>query len=79
MLNIISYVGFGLRLLWPGQSLPADADARLAKYAALEPASGHTVSFATALAETMDSLLMLLITPKLIKSKRNPPSLAHSY
>ncbi|KAK8099177.1 uncharacterized protein PG998_012418 [Apiospora kogelbergensis] len=40
MLHIIGYVGFGLQLLWPGQSLPSDADARQAKYATLKPLEG---------------------------------------
>jgi cytochrome P450 len=62
-LNIIGYVGFGLRLLWPGQTLPADADPALAKYGSLEPPPGHTMSFAHALASTLEHILILLLVP----------------
>jgi cytochrome P450 len=62
-LNIIAYVGFGLRLLWPGQTFPADADPKLAKYGSLEPPARHTMSFAHALESTLEYLLVLLIVP----------------
>ena len=62
-LNIICYVGFGLRLLWPGQTLPADTDPKLAKYGSLEPPPGHTMSFAHALESTLEYLLALLMVP----------------
>lgn len=64
MLNIIANIGFGLKILWPGQEFPADADPRLAKYASQEPPEGHTMSFVNALARTLDYLILLLITPK---------------
>ena len=63
-LNIIGYVGFGLRLLWPGQKLPEGTDPRLYKYTALEPAAGHTMSFVDAVAGMLDALLLLLIVPE---------------
>lgn len=62
-LNVIAYVGFGLRLLWPGQTLPADTDLKMAKYGSLEPPPGHTMSFAHALESTLEHLLVLLIVP----------------
>ena len=62
-LNIIGYVGFGLRLLWPGQTLPADTDPRLAKYGTRDPPPGHTMSFTDALATTLEKLIALLIVP----------------
>lgn len=62
-LNVIAYVGFGLRLLWPGQTLPADTDPNLAKYGSTEPPPGHTMSFAHALESTLEHLLVLLIVP----------------
>ena len=68
MLNIIGYVGFGLRLLWPGQTLSADTDPRLAKYASLDATEGHTMSFADSLRSTLDHLLLLLLFPKWILS-----------
>ncbi|KAK6839785.1 hypothetical protein PG995_006954 [Apiospora arundinis] len=64
MLHIIGYVGFGLRLLWPGQTLPPDADARQAKYATLKPPGGHTLTFKHSLETTLEKILMLLLTPR---------------
>lgn len=63
-LNIIGYVGFGLRLLWPGQKLPEGTDPRLYKYTALEPTDGHTMSFVDAVAGMLETLLLLLIVPE---------------
>ncbi|KAI1778133.1 cytochrome P450 [Hypoxylon cercidicola] len=74
MLNIIANIGFGLKILWPGQEFPADADPRLAKYATQEAPEGHTMSFGNALARTLDYLILLLIVPKwmlrIVPSKR---------
>lgn len=68
-LNIIGYVGFGLRLLWPGQALPADADPRLAKYASLDVPPGHSLNFKESIAGVLDYLMVLLATPTVIISK----------
>ncbi|KAH9893066.1 cytochrome P450 [Xylariomycetidae sp. FL2044] len=65
-LNIIGYVGFGLRLLWPGQSLASDTDPRLAKYASLGVPKGHTLSFKDSIAATLHHLLLLVLTPTVI-------------
>ncbi|POR38008.1 Cytochrome P450, partial [Tolypocladium paradoxum] len=63
-LNIIGYVGFGLRMLWPGQTLPAGSDPRLVKYASLEAPAGHKMSFVDTMSSVMDNILLLLLTPK---------------
>lgn len=63
-LNIIGYVGFGLRLLWPGQTLPASSDPRLVKYASLEAPAGHKMSFVDTMSSVMENILLLLLTPK---------------
>ncbi|KAI0867955.1 cytochrome P450 [Hypoxylon argillaceum] len=65
-LNIISYVGFGLRLVWPGQPLPSDADAKMVKYASFEPPSGHTLTFSESIGGILKHLLPLLLTPSII-------------
>ncbi|KAI8628889.1 cytochrome P450 [Xylariaceae sp. FL1651] len=65
-LNIISYVGFGLRLVWPGQSLPADMDSKLVKYASFDAPEGHTLTFNESIARTLENLLPLLLTPTFI-------------
>lgn len=68
-LHIIGYVGFGLRLLWPGQRLPVDTDPKLEKYAALEPPRGHEMTFKTALEKTLDKLIFLLLLPRWLLSR----------
>ncbi|KAJ2982043.1 hypothetical protein NUW58_g6530 [Xylaria curta] len=65
-LNIISYVGFGLRLVWPGQPLSDDADSKMAKYASLEPPQGHTLTFSESIGGILEHLLPLLLTPTFI-------------
>ncbi|TRX93847.1 hypothetical protein FHL15_005229 [Xylaria flabelliformis] len=65
-LNIISYAGFGLRLVWPGQPLPADADSKMAKYASFEPPKGHTLTFSESIGGILKHLLPLLLTPRLV-------------
>jgi cytochrome P450 len=65
-LNIIGYVGFGLRLLWPGQTLPADTDPKLVKYGSPEPPAGHTLTFATALSEVLHRIVAILLVPDVL-------------
>ncbi|GAB1315066.1 Cytochrome P450 monooxygenase [Madurella fahalii] len=65
-LNIIGYVGFGLRLLWPGQRLPRDIDPKMAKYGSLEPPEGHTMTFADSLAATLERIVTILIMPTVL-------------
>jgi hypothetical protein len=62
-LNIIGYAGFGVRLLWPGQSLPASTDQRWAKYATLEPRAGYTLSFVDAVAGLLDNMILVMLGP----------------
>ncbi|KAK2065528.1 cytochrome P450 [Colletotrichum caudatum] len=67
-LNIIGYVGFGMRLVWPGQALPEGTDPKLQKYSSLEAAPGHTMSFSDAIAVMLERILVLLLVPhKLLK------------
>ncbi|KAK5987447.1 Cytochrome P450 monooxygenase ORF6-like protein [Cladobotryum mycophilum] len=63
-LNIIGYVGFGMRLLWPGQKLPPGTDPKLGKYGSLEPSEGHKMSFADTMEVLLENILILLLTPK---------------
>lgn len=67
-LNIIAQIGFGLRLLWPQQQMPADADAHSRKYGARDPPAGHSMTFADSLAAVLEKILLcLLIPPSLLK------------
>ncbi|KAM6528335.1 hypothetical protein FALCPG4_009322 [Fusarium falciforme] len=63
-LNIIGYVGFGFRSLWPGETLPPDVNPRLAKYSSLEPSAGHKLSFVNTVAILLEYILMLLLIPR---------------
>ena len=72
-LNIIGYVGFGLRLLWPGQQVPQGTDPRIAKYGSHTPSAGHTMSFSNALATVLEKILVLLLLPWPLLSMRSPP------
>ncbi|KAG6078497.1 hypothetical protein E4U16_001603 [Claviceps sp. LM84 group G4] len=63
-INIIGYVGFGLRLLWPGQSLPPGTDAAAAKYASLDAPEGYTLCFVDTLVQLLDKILLLLLFPR---------------
>lgn len=62
-LNIIAHVGFGLRLLWPGQKMPDDMDAKSKKYGSTEPPQGHSLTFADSLAAVLERILLILIVP----------------
>ncbi|KAK4456724.1 cytochrome P450 [Cladorrhinum samala] len=62
-LNIISYVGFGLRLLWPGQEVPQDVDSNMAKYTSFKPRAGHTLTFADSIAETLEKIVAIMLIP----------------
>lgn len=62
-LNIIAHVGFGLRLLWPGQKMPQDTDARSKKYGSQDPPAGHSMTFAQSLATVLERILLMLILP----------------
>ncbi|KAH7326292.1 cytochrome P450 [Stachybotrys elegans] len=62
-LHVISFVGFGVALLWPGETLAEDMDPKLAKYASPEPLGDHVMSFADALEKMLDYILLILIFP----------------
>lgn len=62
-LHVIGYVGFGLRFVWPGETLPADADPRLSKYGSLEPPAGHSMTFAASVERVLHRIILLLMLP----------------
>ncbi|KAK4121420.1 cytochrome P450 [Parathielavia appendiculata] len=65
-LNIIGYVGFGLRLLWPGQTLPKDIDPKLAKYGSLDAPLGHSLTFADSVALTLERIVAIMVFPEVL-------------
>jgi cytochrome P450 len=62
-LNIIGYVGFGMKMLWPGQTLAEGADSAAAKYGSLEAPEGHTLSFVDTMQQLLEHIFLLLIFP----------------
>ncbi|KAH8202808.1 hypothetical protein TruAng_002971 [Truncatella angustata] len=64
MLHIIGYAGFGLRLLWSDESLPADTDPKVARFSSLEPSSGYSLNFKDALAGVLHGIIPLLLLPR---------------
>jgi cytochrome P450 len=62
-INVIGYVGFGLRLPWPGQVLPPTSNATTAKYASLYPPPGFSLSFADTILRMMNNILLIILLP----------------
>jgi hypothetical protein len=77
-LNVISYVGFGFKMMWPGipgQKPPGDADPEMKNYGSLDVPKGHTMSFPAALAQTLEKILILMLIPgPLLSTPRLPPT-----
>ncbi|KOS20350.1 Cytochrome P450 97B2 [Escovopsis weberi] len=63
-LNVIGYVGFGIRLLWPGETMPERIEEWMEKFTSLEPRQGHTMSFVDSMSVMMENLIMLMAIPK---------------
>lgn len=70
-LHIISRVGFGVRLLWPGEQLNDVENDRNAAYGSHKPLEGHTMNFEHALESLLENLIWVLLTPKWLLSKLN--------
>jgi cytochrome P450 len=62
-LHIISSIGFGMRLLWPGEEVKEDQREK-ESYSSNEPPPGHSMSFESALSTLLDRLILVLLTPK---------------
>lgn len=60
-LHIISSIGFGIKLLWPGEQ-PKGTESEV--YSSHEPPPGHSMSFESALNTLLEQLLWVLLTPK---------------
>ncbi|KAK2745042.1 hypothetical protein FQN55_006399 [Onygenales sp. PD_40] len=65
-LYIISYVGFGVRLSWPGEALPPGADAQALKYGSSQLPAGHKMSLMESTEVLMENIRLLLAVPKWI-------------
>jgi cytochrome P450 len=67
-LYIISRVGFGVRLLWPGEKL-AQETAPDGVFNSNEPPEGHSMSFETSLDTLLSNLIWVILTPMWLMSK----------
>ncbi|KAL2073765.1 hypothetical protein VTL71DRAFT_11091 [Oculimacula yallundae] len=65
-LYIISRIGFGVRLLWPGEKTDEKQSVRDATYSSSEAPEGHTMSFENALNTLLENLIWIILTPKWI-------------
>lgn len=68
-LHIISRIGFGLNLLWPGEKLDKNASTGDVIFSSNEPPEGHTMSFEHALETLLKNLLWILLTPLWVLSR----------
>ncbi|KAH8820906.1 cytochrome P450 monooxygenase-like protein [Xylogone sp. PMI_703] len=62
-LHIISRVGFGVRLLWPGESLEGVQNSKDAGYSSHIPPPGYTMSFEASLRILLDRIPLVLLAP----------------
>lgn len=74
-LNIISYVGFGLRLPWPNEKAPDDLDPVSAKYGAAKPPPGFRSCFVEAVGTLLENIMTLLLVPRWLIGTYEPPAL----
>lgn len=65
-LHIISHVGFGVRLLWPGEE---SSDKDVGIYSGTTPPKGHTMSFGNAISTLMENIFLVLLVPGWLLSK----------
>jgi cytochrome P450 len=63
-LNIIAYVGFGMRCFWEGQALPDNLDPKQRRFASMEPPAGYTLTFADSIATVLRRIIPLVLAPR---------------
>jgi hypothetical protein len=68
-LHIISKIGFGVGLLWPGEE-PSEKDKKASlNYGSHEPTEGFTMSFEHALSSLLENLVWILLFPDWLLSE----------
>jgi len=68
-LHIISRIGFGVRLLWPGEQPTEKQSTSDAVYSSNEASEGHTMSFEGSLSVLLENLFFVLLLPKWLLSE----------
>ncbi|KAH7231527.1 hypothetical protein NW759_015329 [Fusarium solani] len=78
-LHVISRVGLGLRLLWPGDETTENSDVKQSVYNSLEPSEGHSMSFEGALSTLLENVAWVHLVPGWILKRLplKPANLAH--
>jgi hypothetical protein len=71
-LHIISRIGFGVRLLWPGEAIKERTSVRDAAYSSFESSRGTYDEFEDALTTLLEQLLWVLLTSNWLLSKLGP-------
>lgn len=67
-LHIISRVGFGVRLLWPGEKADEKDSAQDAVFSSTERPEGHSMSYEDCLDTLLSHLIWVVLTPKWLLS-----------
>lgn len=70
-LHIISKIGFGVGLLWPGEEPDEKDNTASLNYSGHEPTEGFTMSFEHALSTLLEKLIWVLLLPDWILSEPN--------
>lgn len=68
-LHIISRIGFGVRLLWPGEKPDDKETDKCAAYGSNDIPEGHSMCFEGALEGLLDNLVWVLLAPKWLLSE----------
>ncbi|TQW00286.1 hypothetical protein V2A60_001384 [Cordyceps javanica] len=62
-LHIVNYIGFGIQMRWPGETLAEDTDAALAKFSSPTAPNGYQVPFLEAIAGVLYRIVYVLVFP----------------
>ncbi|KAF4625080.1 hypothetical protein G7Y89_g13089 [Cudoniella acicularis] len=65
-LHIISSIGFGVQLLWPGETVGEKQSAEARLYSSNEPPEGHSMTFENSLEILLEQLVLVLSLPEWI-------------
>jgi hypothetical protein len=68
-LHIISRVGFGVRLLWPGEKASVEDQQAGNNYGSNEIPKGFTMSFERALSTLLEKIIFVLVAPRWLLSR----------
>lgn len=68
-LYIISRVGFGVRLFWPGENVEKDDQQPGSNFGSHDTPKGFTLSFESALTILLDRIILVMILPQFILSR----------